>query len=187
MKYIEDAVVFKRTRSFKITRKDNEKEYYRADITAEIKIVKERLDWNFNKGSFYVLSFIGELYHSYGRGRPESTGFGQISDELEELMSSGKWNIPMELKIILTLWNRYHLNYLTPGTKKQMEALKASGMLNKSYDEQIKFLKNKGLYIDNGYEYGTKWLVEPIPIKYINMVKNLFDNSIQQCHEEINL
>lgn len=61
-------------------------------------------------------------------------------------------------------WNRWHLNHLRAGTRKQMEALEGWKKTNSyTYERACKYLESIGLLVDNGYKYGTEWLKEEVP------------------------
>lgn len=76
-------------------------------------------------------------------------------------------------KKLYHLWLLYHLNDLNPGTEKQTKALKEARYDKCDYDTQCEYLKNIGLYDDDGYIYGSQWLYRAIPIDVINEIKSL--------------
>lgn len=93
-------------------------------------------------------------------------GSGQINDCLLDDNA-----VPMEgftshnLLTLYSFWSRWHLNDMRPGTPKQMIEVRKLYKQNPecSYDDVCEHLKNKGIYIDNGYRYGTRWLKEDVP------------------------
>lgn len=64
---------------------------------------------------------------------------------------------------IARLWKEYHLNGTRAGTEAQ-EALVLEYIKDHDYDykELCQYLKAKGMLVDNGHEYGTKWLYKAI-------------------------
>lgn len=76
-------------------------------------------------------------------------------------------------KKLYHLWSLYHLNDLSPGTEKQMKALKEARYDKCNYDVQCEYLKNINLYDDDGYIYGSQWLYRAIPVDVIKEIKSL--------------
>lgn len=64
-------------------------------------------------------------------------------------------------KKLIDIWEKYHLNDIHAGTKKQEKAIEKCK--SKDYNTQIKFLKSQKLYIDEGYKYGSGWLTRGLP------------------------
>lgn len=61
------------------------------------------------------------------------------------------------------VWGRWHLNDMKAGTKKQETAVKEYMKSHKyDYSEVCEYLKEIGLYEDNGYRYGSAWLKEEL-------------------------
>jgi len=151
--------------------------YFRAVIELELEKEKGR-DWvDLREKEFIVISLSGDLYFSStGRGRPAWISSGQIDMTLREL-DKNDWNIPYELEQLLKIWEEYHLNDLTAGTKKQMEALKEKDpelLKTSNYDKAVEYLKSIGLYEDRGYRYGEGWLIKPIPDEVMARLKAIF-------------
>ena len=105
-----------------------------------------------DKGEGLTLSITGHL---------EDSG-GQNYDEIYNQYIVGNPEFPKkaELARIIEIWKEYHLNDLTPGTPKQMEALKGKSL---GYEEAVEYLKTLKLDVDNGYSYGSAWLMTQIP------------------------
>lgn len=63
------------------------------------------------------------------------------------------------------MWDRWHLNYMKAGTPAQEDAVREWEKEHGSYDygAVCEFLREKDLYVDNGYCYGSKWLKEDVP------------------------
>lgn len=146
--------------------RDLEKNY----ITLEVKI-KEKQD---NRKTidleevdkYNVLSICGDLKEFTG-GRPRWSGCGQIEDDI---VTKNK----LKLRLI-EIWNRWHLNDMQSGTRKQNKCLdnwkeRPEGW---SYEEDCKYLKKHHLYKDRGYKYGHSWLVELLPEDIIKEIELL--------------
>lgn len=106
---------------------------------------------------------------------------GQCEKAIKEYVLNGnhKLNTLQQKNIlrICKLWNRYHLNDLKEGTKKQIEFLKEYGLNNVEYEKRVEFLKENNLYIDNGIKYGSVWYCEKVPSEIIKELKDLFQNT----------
>lgn len=91
---------------------------------------------------------------------------GQNYDEIYDKYISSNMEFKNRDKLIrlIEIWKEYHLNDLTPGTLRQMEALKDK---NLDYTEAVEYLKELNLYIDSGYSYGSAWLFKEIPNEII--------------------
>lgn len=98
---------------------------------------------------------------------------GQIQDEIRENVDKYKFlAIPKEKIIkILELWDRWHLNDLHAGTRKQEALLKKSKIHD--YTERCNFLTSNDFQIDRGYMYGSAWLVELLPPTFIDDLQEL--------------
>lgn len=67
------------------------------------------------------------------------------------------------------LWREWHLNDLQAGTAKQTEAIglaRAAGEIQDGafYDTARIALEARGLLVDRGYSYGSKWLIKRVPV-----------------------
>ena len=106
---------------------------------------------------------------------------GQINEEIREWLKKDRFKelyiSKKKLLKILDIWDRWHLNDLHAGTKKQEEAVKEWRKKNKisgwAYEREVKYLKSIGLYEDRGYKYGKEWLYEPLPNEVIKFINNL--------------
>jgi hypothetical protein len=99
---------------------------------------------------------------------------GQAYDTILDAKEVKLYDRPTILEIV-KIWKRWHLNDLKSGSDKQQQALKGFGKRPEgwSYDEDVEFLKKKGLYVDRGYSYGSSWLVEALPTEIENKIKTL--------------
>ena len=104
---------------------------------------------------------------------------GQCLDEILQAFPDNA-----EIKILHTLWKKYHLNDMHAGTYEQEQALEKAvndGVLTSyganNYKETCDYLKSIGLYevIYNGkpYKYGTGWLTFDIPKHDLDVIKML--------------
>ncbi len=77
---------------------------------------------------------------------------------------------------VLDIWEKYHLNTMKAGTKKQTQFLTMKDeklLWCSNYEKACDFLKGCNLYEDRGYKYGTGWLVEQIPAEIIDKIMKL--------------
>lgn len=85
------------------------------------------------------------------------------------------WGHRPEIAELCDLWDRWNLNHMCMGTRRQSEALR--GKKNRSkhdyYTWACNYLKRKGLLVDHGYKYGAEWLFEPIPATVVKRIKAL--------------
>tara|TARA_R100000734_G_C3298979_1_gene89846 strand:+ start:248 stop:715 length:468 start_codon:yes stop_codon:yes gene_type:complete len=82
-----------------------------------------------------------------------------------------------DVKIILKLWKKHHLNDMNPGTPKQTKYLESLGKY-KSYEWACEELEKANLLYDNemlGYRYGSAWLYKEIPDQDIKIIKQLIN------------
>jgi hypothetical protein len=75
---------------------------------------------------------------------------------------------------LLHIWDRWHLNGLKAGTPAQEAFIRGWKASNRyDYGKACEALKTAGLYEDNGYKYGTKWLKEEVPGEVIEWLESL--------------
>ena len=92
---------------------------------------------------------------------------------------------------VFEIWDKYHLNTLKPGTKRQTEFLNDKRRSKEDYTERCAFLKDYNLYDDNGYKYGHGWLGQPIPEDIIaeilswNDVENYSKEELSQIRRKL--
>lgn len=178
MKWSEDIEIIHKTRTIGYLKKEFFRTEYPLRVEIEITLKKKKgkqlsIDLEEIKDPI-CLSISGTIYE-----RKTWIHTGQIEDILEEAKSNGwkKLFIDKEkLRKLLVIWKKWHLNDLRAGTRKQMEVInkwqKKMKKDNLSYEEECKVLKEKNLLIDRGYEYGTKWLYEPLPKEVIEFVRS---------------
>jgi hypothetical protein len=76
-----------------------------------------------------------------------------------------------QVKRIIELWKKYHLNNLNAGCVEQTAAVEEFKKSNKyDYNAVCEYLKKKNLHSIGGYEYGTKWLINPLSEKDILLI-----------------
>lgn len=98
--------------------------------------------------SFKVLSISGFARQRIGA---DYAYCGQIYDELND-KNIRRWLLPKEnIKGLVTIWKRWHLNGLNSGCIHQ----KAGDYTNPKIAGQV--------CPKTGYKYGTAWLVEELP------------------------
>lgn len=142
-----------------------------VDIHIEIRNKPTAIDWETLKPVNNVpeLSMSGNIWNSK---HSDIVSGGQNLDEIQKLFPDNK-----ELKRLIDIWRKYHLNDLHAGTKKQSEALekwkKEKQIKSYDYDLAVAHLKSIGLYEDKGYKYGNGWLYQPLPESVITEIKEL--------------
>ena len=103
---------------------------------------------------------------------------GQCLDSIAEIPAI---RANRRFKAVLRLWRAHHLNDMHAGTEAQENALAAykaeNGLDRLDYDGECEVLKGMGLYEDNGYRYGSKWLYRPIPESDLAEIKALIDGT----------
>ncbi len=139
-----------------------------VDIEVEIKNRENATDWATQKKLHNVPELIisGAIWNE--RHTDWQSG-GQNSEEISKLFPNNA-----KVQRLVEIWEQYHLNDMRAGSKKQTEALeglKYEG--NDLYDAEKKHLKSKKLLVDNGYEYSSAWLYQPLPQSIIDEVKQL--------------
>lgn len=111
------------------------------------------------------LSICGNIWN---RNCSDIVAGGQCSDTIKMFFSHDK-----KIMRIVEIWERYHLNDLKAGTPKQEKFIEEWTKGNKyEYAKVCEALKQEGIYIDNGYKYGSKWLFEEIPQNIIEEIKS---------------
>ena len=119
---------------------------------------KKRTIDNEEVSSYRTLSISGNI------GNEQA---GQINDTLRQGLNDPDFDFKNKeaVKEILDIWDKHHLNDLKAGTRKQETALKnwKERPSGSSYSEDVEYLKSKKIYNDNGYKYGSAWLVGDIP------------------------
>lgn len=96
----------------------------------------------------------------------------EIYDEFKDQIDK-----PDLFNIILLIHKDYHLNNMHEGTAAQESVIRQNELngWKYNYTGARTILKAKGLLKDNGYEYGTAWLYEPIPEKTLEVIKKIIE------------
>lgn len=130
----------------------------------------------------------GEL-HITGVEGPRVTGncagsAGQIDmhytpEFIDEKVRLDKAWTRAQLDELLAIWDRWHLNHMNAGTTVQCAYLRKHRVKvtypKSQYDQDLDTLKAAGLNPDpeTGYEYGTAWLNEEVPIEVLDWLRAL--------------
>jgi hypothetical protein len=116
-------------------------------------------------GTYYRLSISGSTKQKGVRG---GESWGQCREAMKEdgLLAS------KDLSRLAALWERWHLNDLNAGTRKQRAKIRKAGFIG-DYDKQLETLGD--LATERGYKYGQWWLVEVIPEKVIQEIISLVE------------
>ena len=116
------------------------------------------------------LSVIGETQEDCGQ-------IAHLISTSPKVWNTG-WN-SQKLTTLLSVWKRWHLNYLRAGSPAQEEALRQANF-EEGYLEALKFLKERNLEPDTGYlvcgkpySYGSKWLKEELPSHVVEFLEAL--------------
>ena len=108
---------------------------------------------------------------------------GQIDETIKALIKEGELEASPFLLEVLELWDKYHLNYLCPGTPEQEEAVQngfESGAIKRFqkesfYEQMCAYLKSVGLYEvqheGKPYRYGSGWIYRQIPQRDLNRIQ----------------
>lgn len=129
-------------------------------------VIKEKRNvrnWNLKKGNYKTLPITGDITEKE-KIKPYTDG--QCYDSIKPTTD--------KQKEVIDIWREYHLNDLTAGSKKQMEALESFKYKNNYYKEACEYLKKRRLLIDDGYKFGSKWLVKPLKNGIIEKILLLF-------------
>jgi len=144
--------------------------------SVEVKIeLQEKECTNFEtlqRENMKVLSICGSIW--------DAVHFDCVScgQNLDEIKATATGKNPKFLKIY-DLWQKYHLNDLKPGTKRQCAAIdiwrKKNNIKGFAYTEEGEYLKSINLYYDNAVEWGHQWMCESIPDNIIKEIEQLIN------------
>ena len=151
-----------KTFKFKTTTSDGTR--VNATINVRLKLIEKNLKRDIelnNISTYYTFSASGNIFV-----KNEYDGSGQCLDEILEYFPGNE-----QVKYIHSLWKQWHLNDLNAGTLLQQAAL--SSLKSTDYADRCEHLKERDLYNDRGYEYGTAWLVKEIPADVIQDIQEL--------------
>jgi hypothetical protein len=154
--------------------------------------------------TFCKIEFNGSQLSISGVEGPTSGGnckgsCGQILHDLTIEDYALGWTNEL-VKEFTMIWERWHLNYMKAGTLRQRAviAYKVFELLpfypelqyaphsvpsklgfDSYYSMCCAWLKDAGLYVDEGHIYGHAWLFEPIPDHILDFLKALSDADIK--------
>ena len=127
------------------------------------------------------INFDGEKFSASGNIwnhlKTDCYSGGQNLDEIKKMIPNNKL-----FNKIYSIWKKYHLNDLTPGSPEQEKYLKSITRPDNAdfYTwecEQLKkvdLLRDKSfLYNGEPYKYGTAWLTTPIPEEVKKEIKSI--------------
>jgi len=110
--------------------------------------------------------------------RVETVASGQIDDTLRGHYKEGalRLTIPKEtFQKLLDVWDEWNLNDLRAGCEHQRAWIRERGLKDVPYEELIKIPEFKRCPIC-GFEYGSKWLFEPLPDDVLAFIEELLRN-----------
>ena len=113
---------------------------------------------------------------------------GQVADSLGRIETYAcGWDFCM-VCCFWILWKRWHLNDMRAGTPAQEEAIRAhrkridTAEGRRAFDDyraRCSYLESIGLLVDDGYIYGSSWLVEEVPADVLEWLAGLPDTDRQ--------
>lgn len=121
---------------------------------------------------FVVTVMFEEFYAGWPSGWQSLTSFAKLDHELK---FSDDFNHAL-FNELMDIAKKYHLNDLNSGTRKQDACLeKYYPAFHEKYDYNIacEVLKEHGLLVDRGHEYGSKWLFREIPLADLTRISDL--------------
>jgi len=142
------------------------------EVTIEIEIKRNNTkDINLNPvlNGYSIFRMSANVYNSK---HTDIIAWGQMCDKLPKLFPNNK-----DVKRLVEIWENWHLNDMNSGTKKQMDAVEKWEQNGNKYDytKVCEYLKSIDLHIDNGYQYGTSWLLNPLPSEIETEVNNIIE------------
>lgn len=110
------------------------------------------------------------------RSNGDAKSCGQINGSFNINKFANGWNDAL-LTMFLTVWDKYHLNDMQAGTIKQtaiIEQYKADFPdWRYEYTQACTILEDNDILIDDGYQYGSKWLSIEVPASVISFLEGL--------------
>jgi len=180
---IGDQLIYERM--FFIGRMKDDFYKHPLKVFVELSISKgKRQDWeDLKEKESHIISFSGVIITFNGSLKDGRGWFsaGQINGTLKCALEEGRLFKKQAIRQLVELWEKYHLNDLKAGTKRQEEKVKEyfnKGLLEEyDYGKVAELLKKDGLYEDNGYRYGSAWLTMPVSKEEVeNIIKFMEDN-----------
>lgn len=136
----------------------------------------EGQDWDTLQPTKTVaISVCGEIWNAPGT---DCVSVGQNIEEIASLFPEDK-----KVQRIAELWREWHCNDLKAGTIRQHAALNLPDDSSRPrdakpeqdwYQASLEALRAVGLETDNGYKFGTEWLVRPITAEVLTEILSLF-------------
>ena len=130
------------------------------------------------KGLCFSASGLHDYQYDNYRDDWDYQGGGQCLDSIAKDYADNQ-----DVKTIVKLWKKHHLNDMNAGTPRQTKYLESLGEY-KSYDWACEELEKANLLHDkefnypnqkDGYRYGTAWLHREIPSKDVKQIKELIN------------
>lgn len=131
---------------------------YLIILTIDVKMEKENVP---------ILSITGNVYEKKEGKFDILANCGQVVDYLDDT--------DVKQSRIKEIWNKYHLNDIHAGTRRQEQALTEKfGAINANiYSEMCEYLKSINLFYDEGYKFGSQFLTWEIPKEVIDELRDL--------------
>lgn len=146
-----------------------------------------------NVSLFIKIKWDGRRLSITGVEGPTASGnaagsSGQVVDSLGRIENYAPgWDFPLTMKLG-GIWRRWHLNDLRAGTPAQEAAIRAhrkqidTAEGRRAFDDyraHRSYLGSIGLLVDDGYTYGSAWLVEEVPAGVLEWLAGLPDTDRQ--------
>lgn len=146
-----------------------------------------------NVSLFIKIKWDGRRLSITGVEGPTASGnaagsCGQVVDSLGriETLAPG-WDM-RKCRQLRDAWRRRHLNDMRAGTPTQEAAIRArrkqidTAEGCRAFDDyraHCAYLESIGLLVDDGYKYGSSWLVEEVPADVLEWLAGLPDTDCQ--------
>lgn len=146
-----------------------------------------------NVSLFIKIKWDGRRLSITGVEGPTASGnaagsCGQVVDSLGAIETYARgWDFRSVMKLG-GVWRRWHLNDMRAGTPAQEEATRAhrkqldTAEGRHAFDDyraRCAYLESIGLLVDDGYTYGSSWLVEEVPTDVLEWLAGLPDTDRQ--------
>ena len=121
---------------------------------------------------YHELSICGDIYYKNGRGL---SSCGQCQDTiragLDDLKpTKGVMMSRADLETVLNIWDRWQ-NGLNAGCKHQSKTLGP----HRYIEDYNRLAAIETAKCPNGYKYGSKWLVDPLPRETMDLITSIFN------------
>lgn len=130
-------------------------------------------------GSYDMLAIsMGQWVRRSPHDKWNEDCFGQGIDTVREFARGANEPVKRALLRLCEIWAEWHLNDMQAGTATQTEAIGAAEKADELqmgdwYGSACKALEARGLLVDRGYKFGSRWLVKRLPMAIASEVVSL--------------